>query len=186
MVQHLAVGDVVLTDDGPAPVVWLGHRHVDCRRHPRPRDVQPVRIAAHAFGPGLPARALFLSPDHAVFWGGVLIPVRYLVNGTSIAQQTIDKVTYWHVELPRHAVLRAEGLPCESFLDTGNRAAFANGGAAVALHPDFSRRVWDAEGCAELVIAGPKLGAARRELRRRAGDRLGASVQDPRLVVAAS
>jgi hypothetical protein len=37
-------------------------------------------------------------------------------------------LTYHHVELAAHDVILAEGLPCESYLDTGNRAAFAEGG----------------------------------------------------------
>jgi hypothetical protein len=77
-------------------------------------------------------------------------------------------VTYFHVELSRHAVLLAEGLPCESYLDTGNRAAFANGGAAVAMHPDFARRVWRRQGCADLVVKGRALARVRRRLLARA------------------
>jgi hypothetical protein len=37
-----------------------------------------------------------------------------------------DFVTYWHVELERHDILLADGMPAESYLDTGNRAAFAD------------------------------------------------------------
>jgi hypothetical protein len=37
-------------------------------------------------------------------------------------------VTYFHVELPRHDVVLAEGAAAESYLDTGNRSAFANAG----------------------------------------------------------
>jgi hypothetical protein len=35
---------------------------------------------------------------------------------------------YVHVELDRHDILLAEGLPAESYLDTGNRAAFGTQG----------------------------------------------------------
>jgi T5SS/PEP-CTERM-associated repeat protein len=167
-VEALTVGDLVRVGrrgGGVRPVVWLGHRRVDCRLHPRPDSVWPVRVAAGAFGAGRPVRALVLSPDHAVFTGGVLIPVRYLVNGTTIVQEQWDRATYWHVELDRHDVLLAEGLPCESFLDTGQRAAFANGGTVANLHPDFSRRVWEADGCAPLVVAGPRLERVRAKLR---------------------
>jgi hypothetical protein len=44
----------------------------------------------------------------------VLIPVKHLVNGTTIMRWQVDHVTYHHVELPRHDVLFAEGLPAES------------------------------------------------------------------------
>jgi hypothetical protein len=82
---------------------------------------------------GRPGRDLYLSPDHAVFTDGVLIPVRYLVNGATIVRQEFSHVTYWHVELPVHGVVLAEGLAAESYLDTGNRAAFAEGSKARAL-----------------------------------------------------
>ncbi len=70
-----------------------------------------------------------LSPDHAVFVDDVLVPVRHLINGSTIVQEPVAEVTYYHVELATHDVILAEGLPCESYLDTGNRAVFVNGGA---------------------------------------------------------
>jgi hypothetical protein len=142
-------------------VVWVGHRRIDCTRHPEPRKVWPVWISAHAFGPGRPCRDLYLSPDHAVFIGDVLIPAKHLINGTSIAQVHRDVVTYYHVELPRHTVLLAEGLPTESYLDTGDRGNFSNSNGAIAAYPDFSSRVWEARGCAPLVVTGPALDSAR-------------------------
>jgi len=170
-VEALREGDLVLTlEDGASvarPVRWVGRRHVDCRRHPRPQSVWPVRIAAGAFAEAQPVRDLYLSPDHAVFVAGVLIPVRYLLNGASIAQVNMADVTYCHVELPQHAVLLAEGLACESFLDTGGRAAFANGGAVVQMHPAFARDVLDGEACAPVVIAGKLLDRVRAALRQR-------------------
>ena len=155
-VEALRVGDMVRIADGAglAPVVWLGHRAIDCRRHDRPDDVRPVRVAAHAFGLGRPHRDLLLSPDHAVFVDGVLIPVRYLLNDATIRQEGAEVVRYWHVELPAHGVLLAEGLPCESYLDTGNRAAFANGGTVAVACPSFARAAWSRGGCAPLVTEG--------------------------------
>ena len=168
-VERLRVGDNVLGPDGSAqPAIWLGHRRVDCHRHPRPHDVWPVCVQAGAFAPGVPSRDLFLSPDHAVFADGVLIPVRYLINGRTIAQVKRASVTYWHVELPQHGVLLAEGLPAESYLDTGNRAAFVGGGPALHLHPDFARQVWDARGCAPLLLDGPLVQVVRARLFDRA------------------
>jgi subtilisin-like proprotein convertase family protein len=151
-----------------APIVWIGRRRVDCSRHPSPNLVRPVRIVTGAFGRHLPNRDLLLSPDHAVFVDGVLIPVKYLINGTTIWQQPVKSITYLHIELPRHDVVLAEGLPVETFLDTCNGSIFADRAGTVALHPDFGSRVWEAEGCAPLVVLGPAVDAVRRRLQRRA------------------
>ncbi len=170
-VETLREGDRVPTmiRNGAAPIKWIGRRRVDCRRHPRPELVWPVRIAAGAFSEGTPARDLLVSPDHAVFVDGVLIPVKYLIDGRTIAQVAVDDVTYYHLELPDHDVLIAEGLPVESYLDTGNRSAFdSTDGGVVTAYPDFSIRVWEATGCARLVVTGPELEAVRRRLRDRA------------------
>jgi hypothetical protein len=133
----------------------------------------------------MPARNLFLSPDHAVFIDGVLIPVRYLLNDATIVQERRDAITYWHVELDAHAVLLAEGLPCESYLDTGNRSAFANGGPVVQMHPDFALAIWRAQGCAPLVREGAELVAARSHLLARAEALGHAATRDPALRVLA-
>jgi hypothetical protein len=169
-VEALRVGDMAWNKAGATrPIRWIGHRTVDVARHPQPWDVMPIRVAAHAFGDGRPDRDLWLSPDHSVFVEGVLIPVRYLVNGATIRREMRSLVTYWHVELDRHDVILAEGLPCESYLDTGNRGAFANGGGAVLLHPDFALRIWETESCAPLVVGGAVLEAARSWVLERAG-----------------
>jgi hypothetical protein len=162
-VEDLIEGDMVATaiHGIEAPVMWIGRRTVDCVRHAQPRNVWPVRVAAGAFGPGLPARDLLLSPDHAVFWDEVLIPIKHLINGSSIAQRPMNVVVYYHVELPRHDIVFAEGLPTESYLDTGDRANFGNGASTIVLHPDFSTHVREAESCAPLLVAGPRVDAVR-------------------------
>jgi hypothetical protein len=50
-------------------------------------------------------------------------------------------VTYYHVELAAHDVILAEGLLCESYLDTGNRAAFVNGESETVRGEDDLLRV---------------------------------------------
>jgi T5SS/PEP-CTERM-associated repeat protein/autotransporter passenger strand-loop-strand repeat protein len=167
-VETIAVGDYVLTADGRSEaVIWVGSRTVDCPRHPRPENVWPVRVSAGAVGKTLPVRDLYLSPDHAVFVNGVLVPVRLLVNGTTIARVRRQIVTYHHVELSGHEVILAEGLPVESYLDTGDRADFTDYGAA-RLFPDFETRrtpdsalLWETRGCAKLVQTGAELMVAR-------------------------
>ena len=169
-VENLRIGEHARTQptNGYAEIIWTGRRCVDCERHPRPHLVWPVRIAVGAFGEGTPARDLYLSPDHAVYVNGMLIPVKHLINGTTIGQVQVSAITYFHVELSRHDVLLAESLPVESYLDIGDRSVFGNGGAATQLHPDFASRIWEAEGCAPLVITGPLLTATRRHLCDRA------------------
>ena len=112
-VEHLQIGTTVRTNSGKSAAVrWLGHRRLDSRRHPNPEEIWPIRILAHAFAPGQPARDLLLSPDHAVFVGGNLIPIRHLINARTIRQQPQDDITYWHVT---SAALR--GRPGSRVLD---------------------------------------------------------------------
>jgi hypothetical protein len=174
-VEELAIGDVVQTQDaGLASIKWIGHRRVDCCQHPKPQKVWPVRVRAGAFGDGMPHHDLWLSPDHAVFVDDVLIPIKRLINSISIEQVPLDEVTYYHVELEHHDVLMAEGLPAESYLDTGDRSNFGNGGGPITLHPEFSARKWDtahmweALGCARLVVTGPELDEVRQRVNSRA------------------
>ena len=187
-VESLRVDDrvPVLMGSEATPITWLGRRRVDCKRHPEPTHVWPIRLTAGAFGPGRPFRDLLLSPDHALFIQGVLIPVRYLVNGRTIFQEARDEVTYWNVELASHNVLYAEGVPVESYLDTGNRGSFANGGPILDLHPEFARRVWEAQGCAPIVVCGPQLATAKRRLLDQAAAMQHMTTDDPNLAVRAN
>lgn len=127
------------------PVRWVGSNIVDCTRRPCPAHVWPVRIEMGALGASLPHRDLWLSPDHALLVDGAFVPVRYLVNGASIAQVPCEVVEYFHVELDVHGVLCAEGVHAESYLDTGNRSAFTNTDELVARQPTNARvrlRTW--------------------------------------------
>lgn len=158
-IEQLRTGDLVSLANGDArPVRWVGRRRVDCRHHPAPRTVLPVRVRRDAFGAGLPRRDLILSPQHAVYFDGSLFPVITLVNGTSVVQEAADMQVYLHVELDHHGILLAEGLPAESYLDTGNRSMFAN--AALARPSGVV-----SEPCAPMIFDGPSLEALRDRLR---------------------
>ncbi len=130
-IETLQPGDVVLTEaEGgllPRPVQWIGRRRLDLLAHPQPGRVAPIRIQRDAFADAVPHADLLVSPDHAVVVDGSLVCARQLVNGTTIRQETaLDSVTYLHVELDGHAILLAEGLAAESYLDTGNHDFFAD------------------------------------------------------------
>ncbi len=166
---------VILADGRIVPITWIGHRTIDIARHPHPETVRPVLIMAGAISDGIPARDLYLSPDHAVALDGHLIPAKTLINGSTIRQVDRRTVTYYHVELPEHAVLWAEGTPCESYLETGNRHSFENSDAPViALHPAFGpttsywQRVREARSCAPLIEEGSVVEAVRARLLSRA------------------
>jgi collagen type I/II/III/V/XI/XXIV/XXVII alpha len=158
----------------PAPIIWLGRRELDCLTHPRPEGVWPVRVAAGAFGPGRPGRDLLVSPDHAIYVNGALVPAKCLINGGSIIQVRQDRVTYFHVELPHHDVILAEDLPVESYLDTGERDKFDRHGEMIRLRTEFKERfatdtalAWETRGVAPMIVAGPELAAARHLVSQR-------------------
>ncbi|GJD66883.1 Hint domain-containing protein [Methylobacterium frigidaeris] len=179
-IEDLQIGDQAVTTSGaPRPVRWLGHRTMACRGR---KDLLPVRIAKDAFGDNRPERDLLLSPAHAVcvdVLGEVLIPACRLVNGTTVTQIPVEKVTYWHVELDSHDILFAEGLPAESYLDCGNRRFFANAGTTdLGAAPD-TRPAGPLPFCRPFHEDGPLVDLVRARLGDRAlalGWRL---VEDP-------
>ena len=175
-VEALRVGDQAMAVLGGTlrPIRWIGHRRLDLSAHPKPDAVYPIRVSAGAFADGTPHRDLWLSPGHFVFVDGVLIQIGKLVNGATIVQVPRHEVVYWHVELDGHEVLLAEGLQVESYLDTGNRNAFANAEGFVELHPAFMPKHWT-ETCAPLVMSGPQITAVQARLLQRA-DELGYAI----------
>jgi hypothetical protein len=176
-VETLSPDDLVATiEDGKTvlrAVKWVGHRRIDLAAHPRPELASAVRIRANAFAPAMPKRDLLVSPDHCLFVDGKLIPAKLLINGGTIVQETGRRsITYFHVELDRHSILLAEGLPVESYLDTGNRAFFANAGMALMLHPEFhvnaGLKCWAQDACAPLAVSQEAVGPIWTRLAERA------------------
>ena len=171
--EALRAGDAVLAlQDGAwraARVRWVGRMAVDLIRHARPWHAAPIRIRAGAIAEGVPARDLWLSPDHAIFLDGVLIQAQALVNGATVVQEFPARIDYVHVELDRHAVLCAEGLAAESYLDTGNRAMFAGEPGVRPLHVDLAHATaWAERACAPLLLGGARVAAAHARVLERA------------------
>ena len=163
-VETLCEGDLVLTHDGRiSPITWIGSRLIRrMRENPRSERVQPIRIQAKALDGILPERDLLLSPDHALYLQGHLIPAKSLLNGASIVQLDHNEVTYHHIELATHSVLIAEGTPCESYLDTGNRHMFDS--AVATIHPDFTPTRRETQSCAPFVLTGEVVERIRAEI----------------------
>jgi len=167
-VEDLVEGDEVVTASGATrPVIWIGSRKVRCDRHPAPALVNPVRVRAGAFADGVPSRDLVLSPGHAVWMDGALVPVGLLANGATIVQEQVEQVRYFHIELDAHDVVLAEGLACESYLDDGNRDTFGNAPGHLDLYGRLDPQDWD-QACAPVLREGPALQALADGLRDRA------------------
>lgn len=161
-VEHLQPGDsVMVLEDGlpvARPVVWVGEREMPLTSHPNIDAIAPVRFLKGALGETMPRRDMILSPDHCLFIDGALIPAKLLVNDMTILRERgMASVTYYHVELETHGILLAEGVPAESYLDTGNRAFFSNAGLATILYPELTinanLRSWAEDACAPLTVA---------------------------------
>jgi hypothetical protein len=128
-IANLAVGDMVMTrDHGPQPIRWIGETKIKKKHLLEKPNLQPYRIKADCFGPGLPFRDLTLSPQHRVLTGGkivremfgqdeMLIAVKHLEKVKKVQKPKVKgNVTYRHILFDRHEVIYANGLPTESLL----------------------------------------------------------------------
>jgi len=167
-IESLYIGDRVMTRSGTArPIRWIGRRRysgVEVASNPR---VLPIRICAGALGEDSPRRDLWVSPEHAMWIKGQLIPARDLTNGSSIYQErSVAEVTYYHLEFDTHDVIYAEGAPSESFVDDESREHFDNVAEYRSRFPGALRTA--ARFCAPRVEEGVALEAVRTSLRLRA------------------
>jgi hypothetical protein len=130
-VESLAIGALVMTTSGALPVKWVGRqamkRNASASWHP---SVVPVRVSRFAIDDRTPHRDLYLSQEHCLFIDGVLIPVKYLVNGRSIAfdddAKMSETIEYFGIQLDTHEVVFAEGMAAETFQHWGDQPAWHN------------------------------------------------------------
>ena len=127
-VEGLAPGDLVETrDHGALPVL-----RVEARRIPpgarAAAKVAPIRLPAGCLGPGRPARALNLSPQHRISMDGAALALAHGLSRAFVPARAFDGwrgarqvraapgLAWHHILLPAHVEILAEGLWTESLL----------------------------------------------------------------------
>ncbi|MDE3177654.1 MAG: Hint domain-containing protein [Pseudomonadota bacterium] len=168
-VESLVIGDVVLTAGGARrPIKWIGTRGYSARFARNNADAHPVCFKAGSLADNVPTRDLWVSPQHAMYLDGWLIPANRLVNGVTVSQPLPrDDVRYFHVELETHDILIANSAASESFLDDDSRGMFHNAASYEALYAH--ERARPSAYCAPRVESGEALEQVRRRLAARAG-----------------
>jgi collagen type I alpha len=174
-IELLKIGDEVTTLDGPKAIRWIGRRAYSHECADDAKAVWPVRIERGALGENLPRRELWVSPEHALYIDGMLIPAAALVNDVSICREetgskaSLQSVSYFHLEFDKHAVIYAEGAPAESFVDDHSRGMFDNAPEYRTLYPHSVRE--PVRFCAPRVEDGEELQQVRQRLLARTGQR---------------
>jgi hypothetical protein len=138
-IEELRIGDLVETIHAKAlPVKWIGRRSFRTGGPSWPEGVMPIRIRRHAIDTQTPARDLYLSPGHALLIEDVLVPVKDLINGISIAPALpagTETIEYFNILLDTHEGILAEGVPVETGFMTGrDYENFSNFGEYARLY----------------------------------------------------
>ena len=173
-VESLAIGDKVVTASGVAkPVKWIGQRsYMGWLAAGNPKAM-PVHFKPGSLADGVPRRDLWVSPEHAIYIDGALVPAELLANGDSIVKmEGLEEIHYFHVELDAHDVIVAEGALAETYVEDDNRGMFHNAVEFHRLYPDAPTHL-PARYCLPRLEEGYALEVLRRKLAWRAR-RLGA------------
>lgn len=113
-IETLVPGDEVRTWHREImPIQWVGAYKWD-RPH-FDKELMPIRILASGIAPTIPRRNLYVSQHHALLVDGKLIEAGCLLTFRTITRHDPESdLEYFHIKLERHAIVIAEGLPCET------------------------------------------------------------------------
>lgn len=125
-VENLNPGDQVLTSDhGPQTIIWVGQRQLSLDES-SDETSRPIRLPAHSFGHGQPAKDTYVSPNHRVLisdplcrqlFGAreVFVAAKFLMGFRSIGHAPVAlPVLFHHILFENHEVVSANGLKVES------------------------------------------------------------------------
>jgi hypothetical protein len=136
-IEELRIGDILLTASGETkPIKFIGRRKISRERTGPSNGDGPAKISRFAIDGKAPHSDLYVSPAHAIYIDGILIPASNLVNGVTIvadAKPEALSLTYFHIGLDTHEAILAEGLAVESF-QRDNIHAFDNADEYVRLY----------------------------------------------------
>ncbi|WP_425071224.1 Hint domain-containing protein [Sagittula sp. S175] len=128
-VEAIRPGDLVTTMSGRAePVLWVGTSRISWAEQMGNPRKRPIRIGKDALGPGMPSRAVLISPQHRVLVRSpqvsrlagqheALVPALALTGLPGVRMMpSLPGLDYVHVACARHVLLVAEGAGVESIL----------------------------------------------------------------------
>lgn len=125
-IEDLKIGDEVITaDQGAVKIKWVGAKKLSSDECADFDDLSPIHVAKDAFGPGVPAQPLMVSPLHRMLLRGpqtqllfgeseVFCSAKLLLNGETVTQVQTDDVEYFHILFDEHQVITANGCDAES------------------------------------------------------------------------
>ncbi len=138
-------GDAVtLASGGTGTVWWIGTRDFVPALLPASERARlvPVRLRQGALAEGRPARDMLVSPT--------------LRLGPTSGNNAADRVRYIHLELAVPGALIVEGVPVDSYHDTGDRNLFSN----VATYVPVLRALADDDPDIHVLADGKRFEAA--------------------------
>lgn len=121
-IEELKVGDSVLAQGDLRNKRHQGNARLmpilNLRKYVRKASshTAPVVFTKNAICANAPYDDLYVSPNHGVVdLKGRLFPAKKFVNNSSVFRETIDVVTYYHIELASHCSVWANGILTETY-----------------------------------------------------------------------